>query len=155
MVSVGSVGPAVVWLAATAFVVAGLTVSVASGNADEPAPPVGAPSAVSLNAALTAFTTAHGYFLKVPGILGESVEAAHENEIDVRTVSWGVTNATGTTVTGAKVRMFKQTAEQANGFAETVGFSYTSMRLTYRRQNPDGSTTSVTGCWNLATHVAC
>lgn len=185
-----------------------LTVSVAIGNADEPAPPAAAaPSTVSLNAALTAFTTANGYVLKVPGILGDSAETRHMNEIDVQTVSWGVTNPTGTTsaavindltvtklidraspllmkaaaagtvlgtvvltaeksastpigyavitITGAKVRTFKQTADQANAFAESVGFSYTSMRLTYMRQNPDGSTTSFTGCWNLATHVAC
>jgi type VI secretion system secreted protein Hcp len=59
------------------------------------------------------------------------------------------------TITGAKVRSFKQTADQTNAFAETDGFSYTSMKLTYFKQKPDGTTTPITGCWNLATHAAC
>jgi NADP-dependent 3-hydroxy acid dehydrogenase YdfG len=40
-------------------------------------------------------------------------------------------------VTGAATgigRAFKQTADQTNAFAETVGFSYTSMKLTYFKQ---------------------
>jgi NADPH:quinone reductase-like Zn-dependent oxidoreductase len=44
-------------------------------------------------------------------------------------------------VTGAATgigRAFKQTADQTNAFAETVGFSYTSMKLTYFKQKQDG-----------------
>jgi type VI protein secretion system component Hcp len=59
------------------------------------------------------------------------------------------------TITGAKVRTWRQSADLNNAFAETVGFSYTSMKLTYFKQNDNGSTTPYAGCWNLATHVAC
>jgi type VI secretion system secreted protein Hcp len=199
-------GRRILWGAVAACLATCLAVTVALAGTDSPKPQA-APQPVSIDAALAAFTTAQAYFLKVPGIPGESVDSEHVNEIDVKTMSWGVTNAGGTasgavisdltvtkmidqaspllmkaaaagtalgtvvltaeknsqspvtfaviTITGAKVRSFKQTADPSNSFAETDGFSYTSMKLTYFKQKPDGSTTPITGCWNLATHVAC
>jgi type VI secretion system secreted protein Hcp len=59
------------------------------------------------------------------------------------------------TLTGAKSKSFRETGDLANGISETVGFAYTSIRLTYNKQNADGTSTPFTACWNLATHAAC
>ena len=59
------------------------------------------------------------------------------------------------TINNARVRSVKVSAAQATGVGETVGFSFTAITFAYTRQNPTGSSTVISACWNLATHVAC
>lgn len=59
------------------------------------------------------------------------------------------------TLTGAKARSFNEAGGLAALPVDSVAFSYTSMKLTYIRQNSTGTSTTFTACWNLLSHVAC
>ncbi len=50
------------------------------------------PREVSLKAALAAVTGANSYFLRIPGIAGESTDAVHKGEIDIQGFEWGLAN---------------------------------------------------------------
>jgi len=203
----------VIVVAVAAFLATTSVVSVAIRDSGDPwaqraaVPTSPAPEKMSLNAVLTAVASAQKLYLKVPGIPGESLSDRHKDEIELKSVAFGVTNASGSatggvfdnltvakfidasspllmkataagtalgtvvltgekagttpqlyvvlTLTGAKARSYKALGDLPNGFSDSVGFSFTSLKLTYYKQTSTGTLTPIAGCWNLTTHAAC
>jgi type VI secretion system secreted protein Hcp len=86
---------------------------------------------VSFDAALAAFGTASNYYLKIPGIPGDSTSSTHANEIDVETFSWGLTNTTGTAaITNLTVSKYIDPASPLLMKATALGTTFTSIVLT-------------------------
>lgn len=70
----------------TACAALAITQRTTTSAAPEPRP-------VTLEAALASFGGSSDFFLKIPGIVGDSTLDNHPNEIDVQKFSWSVTNS--------------------------------------------------------------
>jgi type VI secretion system secreted protein Hcp len=107
---------------------AAVAIGVSTGNAgDAPRSPE-----VSFDAALAAFSTASNYYLKIPGIPGDSTSSTHANEIDVQTFSWGLTKSgtANAAITNLTVSKYIDPASPLLMKATAVGTHFTTVVLT-------------------------
>jgi type VI secretion system secreted protein Hcp len=91
------------WIGLTIVVAVALGIGAVSATRDTGD---SSPRPMTLNAALASFATATNYYLRVPGIPGDSTVQAHVNDIDVQSFSWGVT-ASSTRATFGDVTITK------------------------------------------------
>jgi type VI secretion system secreted protein Hcp len=59
------------------------------------------------------------------------------------------------TLSNARVRSFKETANRTAGISDVVTFSFTRARFRVVYQNSTGSTTPVEACWDLPSRALC
>jgi type VI secretion system secreted protein Hcp len=127
---------AVVVVAAAAFVV------LALGNHNRHS--VADPQRTTLEAALAAFGGQTDLFLKLDPVTGDSTNAHHPKEIDIATLSWGLTNATtspsGATLSAVTLTKGIDSASPKLFIASAKGTAYTTAKISADRTGVQSAT---------------